>query len=131
MKINPKNGHITLTEVGNKIITPNMPSARYMGLGFSLTKPDHPTTSGQIRQKTLPSITVQFDNGKLNAIFMPVVSHGGYEMYLDQAYRYLEQMGIDAQGYAWGEVNIDELGATGTMWIEIQYYQQPIKEKMR
>ena len=131
MKINPKNGHITLTEVGNKIITPNMPSARYMALGFSLNKPDHPTTSGQIRQKTLPPITVQFDNGKLNAIFMPVVSHGGYEMYLDQAHGYLEQMGVDAQGYSWGEVAIDELLATGEMWIEIQYYQTPIKEKSR
>ncbi|MDZ4669985.1 MAG: hypothetical protein SH821_03850 [Phototrophicales bacterium] len=123
MKINPKNGHITLTEVGNKIITPNMPSARYMALGFSLNKPDHPATSGQIRQKTLPPITVQFGDGKLNAIFMPVVSHGGDEIYLNQAYRYLAQMGVDVQRYSWGEVNIDELVATGDMWIEIQYYQ--------
>jgi len=130
MKINPNNGHFTLSEFGNRVIIPYMPIADYMRLGFKLGNPDDSSAQGQIDSKTFPALNVKFQAGLLKSITIGVAGNTFDE--LDkQAKHQLKKLGIKAQAYDWGTVEIGFFAQSGEMWIEIQYYQQPIKEKMR
>jgi hypothetical protein len=120
MKINPQNGHFTLSEFGNRAPIPKMTTTDYIRLGFKLGNPDDPSAQGQIDQKTFPFLGVHFQEGLLKSITIGVTGNTFDE--LDkQAKHHLKQLGIKAQAYNWGTVEIGFFAQSGEMWIDIRY----------
>jgi len=113
MKINPNNGHFTLSEFGNRVILPNMLPADYIKLGFKLGNPNDPSAQGHIDQKTFSFLTVQFQDGQLRRITLGLDGN--------QVKTQLNQLGIKPQAYDWGVVQLGSHAQSGEAWVEIRY----------